>query len=360
VSATKCTLLVVDDEPFILPTLAALLKDQFSVLTAESADAAQALFDQQPIDLILTDQRMPRRTGIQLLEWVRQNHPRTVRLLMTGYAELDDAVEAINRGHVYYYLLKPWRTEELQQILRNAAEKVVLEHNQTQLLDQLRRLNQELEARVAERTAELEKANRLLKQRSEEVEEANQQLQQRTRELERLVLVDPLTELLNRRAIQGLAEAELKRHHRYHNPLSLGIIDIDFFKSVNTNYDLTGGDEVLKMLSRLLTKTLREVDSVARLGGEEFLVIARETDEAGAHALAERIRSTVESTIFTFDRHKIRITVSLGFAVAEGGTAADYNAMYALAANALTAAKRMGRNRFEVRSLQRLEQSPAS
>src|SRR5206468_937533 len=145
----------------------------FEVITAGSADGAEEVFARRPIDLILTDQKMPRRTGVQLLEWVRQNHPRTVRLLMTGYAELDDAVDAINRGHVYYYLLKPWRTEELLQILRNAAEKFNLERNQEQLLAELRQLNHELENRVIERTQALEAANRLLQQRTRELEDAN-------------------------------------------------------------------------------------------------------------------------------------------------------------------------------------------
>src|SRR5262245_53404510 len=144
----------------------------------------------RPIDLILTDQRMPRMTGVQLLEWVREHSPKTVRLLMTGYAELDDAVEAINRGHVYYYLLKPWRTEELLQVLRNAAEKFHLERGRDHLLQELRDLNEDLERRVTERTRELEEANLLL--------------QQRTRELERLALTDPLTGLFNRRAMEEL------------------------------------------------------------------------------------------------------------------------------------------------------------
>src|SRR5205823_726786 len=100
VEAYKCSLLVVDDEPYILPTLAALLSHDFEVLTADSACAAEEVLRQRSVDIILTDQRMPRRTGVQLLEWVREHHPRTIRLLMTGYAELEDAVEAINRGHV--------------------------------------------------------------------------------------------------------------------------------------------------------------------------------------------------------------------------------------------------------------------
>lgn len=336
-STGKCSLLVVDDEPSILPTLAALLVGDFEVHTASSADLAQVILERSRIDLVLTDQRMPRRTGIELLEWVKQHRPRTVRLLMTGYGELEDAVEAINRGQIYYFLQKPWHTEELLQILRNAAEKVLLERKQDQLLQELQQLNLELEQRVHERTSELEQANLLL--------------QQRTRELERLVLIDPLTGLFNRRAMDGLALAELKRHSRYHNPLSLGLADVDFFKQINTAYDLTGGDEVLKGLARILTSSLREVDSVGRVGGEEFLIIARETDEVGANSLAERTRSMVEQTPIEFQGQQIRITISLGFAVAESNVATDFPTMYDIAAKALGLAKRMGRNRFVIRCL---------
>jgi diguanylate cyclase (GGDEF)-like protein len=332
----KCSLLVVDDEPYILPTLAALLGGDFDVVTADSADAAMAIMARRPIDLILTDQRMPRTNGVQLLEWVRNHHPKTIRLLMTGFAELEDAVEAINRGHVYYYLTKPWRTEDLHQILRNATDKLHLERRQEQLIEELRKHKEELEKRVAERTRDLEEANTLL--------------QQRTRELERLILIDPLTGLFNRRAVEGLALAELKRHNRYRNPLAIGILDIDHFKRINTEFDLPGGDEALKGLARVLTTTLREVDSVGRIGGEEFLVIARETNGDGATRLAERIRSAVAAATFQYRGHPITMTISLGFAVAEEGVAAEFAPMYQLAANGLNAAKRAGRNRFVLRT----------
>ena len=331
----KCSLLVVDDEPYILPTLSALLAEEFTVLTADSADAAEAVFRRDPVDLVLTDQNMPRRTGVQLLEWVRQHYPRTVRLLMTGYAELDDAVDAINRGNVYYYLMKPWRTEELLQVLRNAAERFILGLNQDQLLEELRQARADLERRVADRTRELEEANRLLEKRSHE--------------LERLALTDSLTGLLNRRAMEETAGVELKRHARYPSPLTFALIDADHFKKVNTDYLVTGGDAVLRGLAKILTAAVREVDLVGRVGGEEFLVVAPETNYDGAVRLAERIRSTVESTPVRHQEHNIRLTVSLGLAVAEVGVAATYDRMYTVAASGLARAKQLGRNRYEVR-----------
>jgi diguanylate cyclase (GGDEF)-like protein len=351
VRGDKCTLLVVDDEPYILPTLSALLAHEFEVATADCAEAGQQVFARQPIDIVLTDQKMPRMTGVQFLEWVRANYPKTVRLLMTGYAELDDAVEAINRSEVYYYLMKPWRTEDLHRVLRNAAEKCHLVQRNENLNEELklknvelRQSNLELEKRVAERTLEL---------------------QQRNRELEMLALTDPLTGLLNRRAIEGVVNSELKRHERYPSPLAIGLIDIDHFKQVNSRYLLTGGDEVLKVLGKILANSLRNVDALGRVGGEEFLVVAPETDMDGALILAERIRSTVEQTPIRYQGDLIEVTVSVGFAVWEGevasdsrklftddlDAAADYKRMYHEAARALGDAKNLGRNRSIIRSV---------
>jgi diguanylate cyclase (GGDEF)-like protein len=337
--------LLVDDEPYILPALVALLKNKYRIYTANSADAAEQVILHHQIDLILTDQNMARRTGVELLEWVREHSPRTIRLLMTGYAELQDAVAAINRGQVYYYLLKPWRTEDLLQILSNAAQKFELERTNERLLDELLRLNRDLEKRVIERTRELEQANHQL-------EQTNNQLQQQTQELKRLALTDPLTGLFNRRAMESLALAELKRHARYDNPLALGMIDVDHFKQINTDHLYAGGDAVLQRLAHTLLSSVREVvDSVGRMGGEEFLVIARETDEEGAAILAERIRSTVESVVAEFQGKQIAITVSVGFAVADSGVPATYDELYKVACAALQEAKESGRNRSVVQCI---------
>lgn len=332
-----CTLLIVDDEPYLLPTLTRLLEKDFQVLTADSADAAQNLFKDHSIDIILTDQRMPRRTGTQLLEWVRAHSPQTVRILMTGFSELDDAVEAINRGQVYHYLHKPWRAEELLQILRNAREKVELEQERERLIEELCELNAQLEQRVGERTAELEQANQLL--------------QQQMYKLELLAQTDALTGLRNRRSISDIADREIHRHARYPTTLAMGIVDVDRFKDINTNYLLTGGDAVLKSLARILVNSVRSVDAVGRLGGEEFMVVAPETTLEGAEKLAERIRSQVAENPIHYRGNDIRITVSVGFVVAEVGAEVDFDTMHHIASDALREAKESGRNRCVIRTL---------
>lgn len=333
-SESKCSILIVDDEPYILTTLSALLAREFDVHLADSPEAAQRLVSQQSIDIILTDQKMPRTSGIQLLEWVREHSPRTLRLLMTGFAEFEDAVDAINRGKVFRYIFKPWRTEELLAILNEACRTQRLERQNEHLLEELRQATAALEQRVHERTQKLE--------------EANHELQQKNFMLEKLALTDPLTSLPNRRAIDRLAESEIRRRARYPSALALGFIDADHFKEVNRRYLLPGGDQVLVDLAKVLNASVRTVDTAGRVGGEEFMVVAPETTFEGALVLAERIRSAVERYPFSYKGEPIRVTVSGGFAVVDAGMPVDYDQLKHLSAIALGEAKSGGRNRVIV------------
>jgi diguanylate cyclase len=345
VSKYKCSLMVVDDEPYILATLSALLSNEFEVITANSGDAAQKLFSERQPDLVLSDQKMPRMSGVELLEWVRQNYPKTMRLMMTGFADLEEAVEAINRGQVYRYIPKPWRADELLDTLRSAGRTFVLERSHEQLLDELRvvndelrGLNTELEKRVQERTHALKEANKAL-------EDANHELEQKNKMLEKLALTDPLTNLANRRSIDRLAERELRRRDRYPSPMAFGLIDVDHFKRINDVYLYQGGDKVLVDLAKALNSSLRDVDILGRIGGEEFLVIAPATNLEGAKVLGERIRSSVENTQFIFKDEIIPVRISLGFAVVETDVQTNFESMKHLASVALSEAKNTGRNR---------------
>jgi diguanylate cyclase (GGDEF)-like protein len=337
----------VDDEPSILDTLKILLRPEFEVLTADCADAAQQHFAQREIDILLTDQKMPRVTGVQLLEWVKENHPKTMRLMMTGFAELEETINAINKGQVFRFLLKPWHTDNLLEALRTAGRTFVLERSHEQLLDELRQLNEklrdmnaELEDRVAERTKSLE--------------EAYHELEHKNKMLEKLALTDPLTNLANRRAMDRLAERELRRRERFGGPLAIGMIDVDHFKQINDRYLLPGGDKVLIDLARCLNGSVRTVDFLGRIGGEEFMVIAPDTDMQGAGVLGERIRTTVEKAQFAYKENTISVNVSIGFAVVEAGVETDYETVKHLAAAALSEAKKTGRNKCVYLTLPKL------
>src|SRR5205085_9259794 len=113
---------------------------------------------------------------------------------------------------VFRYIFKPWRTDELQETLRMAGRTFLLERSHERLLEELRQLNLELEKRVADRTRELE--------------EANHELEQKNKMLEKLALTEPLTALPNRRAMDRLAERELRRRDRYPSGLTIGLIDV--------------------------------------------------------------------------------------------------------------------------------------
>src|SRR5713101_3707472 len=130
--ALKCSILAIDDEAYIRSMLVALLANDFEILTAETAEQAKEILSRRDVDIILSDQYLtgphgPGETGVQLLEWVRQRQPATIRILMTGRASLEDALDAINRGEVHRILLKPLAPQQLLHTLRGAAHTVQLE-----------------------------------------------------------------------------------------------------------------------------------------------------------------------------------------------------------------------------------------
>ena len=117
----KHCLLVVDDEPDVCDSVHDLLRREFRVLRAHSGQEAFRLLQEEDIHLIMTDQRMPQITGVEVLTKVKVKNPHAIRMLFTGYADLEAVIAAINQGHVFQFLKKPWQPEDLQAAVRQAA-----------------------------------------------------------------------------------------------------------------------------------------------------------------------------------------------------------------------------------------------
>lgn len=145
--AGRQRILIVDDEEGILETLGFTFEDEYEVLTASSARRGLELLDEKvPIAAVISDQRMPEMTGVDFLTQVYERHPSTTRIILTGFADMDAIIKAINTGHVYAYITKPWEHEELKQVVRRAVERHRLTVENERLLVGLRESAAFLEA----------------------------------------------------------------------------------------------------------------------------------------------------------------------------------------------------------------------
>jgi len=138
--------LVVDDEQASLNAIYRTLRKEFEVILSLNAQSALEVLRSQEVAVILTDQRMPEMTGIELLKAAREIQPDALRILITGYADIEATIQAINEGQVFYYINKPWEPEELRLIIRRAAEQHTLRRENQRLLRELEIANQRLQA----------------------------------------------------------------------------------------------------------------------------------------------------------------------------------------------------------------------
>ena len=146
----KHTLLVVDDEPDVGDSVHDLLRRQFTVLRAKSAEEGIKLVQDHEVHIIMTDQRMPKVTGVEFLSKVRVRHPHAIRMLFTGYADMESIIQAINQGHIFKFLKKPWQPEDLEAAVQEAAaeyDRIVEQAEEmTRLRDEVKQLHDRLSA----------------------------------------------------------------------------------------------------------------------------------------------------------------------------------------------------------------------
>ena len=147
---TRHCLLIVDDEPHVCDSVHDLLRREFRVLKANSAEQGYRIMLEEEVHIVMSDQRMPQITGVELLTKVKARHPQAIRMLFTGFADLESIIAAINQGHIYQFMKKPWQPEELIAAVRQAAVEFdrleAMAHEREHLVAEVAELKQRVTA----------------------------------------------------------------------------------------------------------------------------------------------------------------------------------------------------------------------
>lgn len=297
------TILIIDDSATVRTQIARELQNAAlcqRILQAGDGIEAFKLLLETPVDLILCDLEMPRIDGSKLLGMIASKEQlRHIPVIMlTGRDARELKVKLLGHG-ASDYVTKPFDAAEL-----------------------IARVKVQLKIKALQ--DELKKSNERLKQLSN---------------------TDPLTLIYNRRYMMSALEKELQRAERKGSHLSLVLIDIDHFKSVNDRYGHQGGDQVLVSLAALTQSDLRSYDFAARYGGEEFILTLPETTHPDALTTAERLRAAIQEHTYTGPIKGLKTTASMGVATypAEGISSVD--SLIRAADEAMYRAKVAGRNR---------------
>lgn len=152
----KAHILFVDDELHNLTAFKSAFRRNYHVHLANSALEGTEILKKEPIQLIITDQRMPDVTGVEFLEKINADHPDAIRMILTGFSDVEAIIDAINKGQVYRYITKPWDKNELKITIDNALEAFALREENKNLINNLKLANQNLEKKVQQRTQEIE------------------------------------------------------------------------------------------------------------------------------------------------------------------------------------------------------------
>lgn len=271
----------------------------YEPMAASTWSEALRLFRDNKPDLVLLDVMMPTIDGFKLARIIKSDSPAFVPIiLLTALEDLESKRRGMAAG-ADDFLIKPVTPLELR----------------IRLSSMLR------------------------------IKELTDQLQQANTKLAQLAVTDPLTGLHNRRALYAQLEREFERSKRYKRPLSLLMMDIDHFKSINDSYGHQAGDRVLRLVADVLRATVRSADVAGRFGGEEFMILAPETGSETVGLLGERIRSTVHSASVNAEDGVPQVTISIGIATTQLLHATTYEELVHLADDALYRAKHEGRNR---------------
>lgn len=286
-----------------------LEKSGYEVIWVENAKSAIKTAKTQRIDIILLDLVLPDMSGNEVCRWLKlQEDTKGIPIIMlTVKDDLNDKVAGLEAG-ADDYLPKPYNEIELNARIYASLRTKALQ---------------------------------------DELKKKNRQLEDLLRQVEIMAITDQLTGIYNRRRLATVLEKEFKRSIRYKTPLSCLMIDIDHFKRINDRFGHHAGDMVIREIAQILAKNAREIDTVARWGGEEFIALFPQTEKEGAMQPASRILNTIAEHPFP-EIGDERITVSIGIASVPDPSIDTEEKLLHSSDIALYTAKKNGRNRIEI------------
>ena len=236
------------------------------------------------------------------------------------------------------------QVSDIEQTVQNGTDVVQMKGAIQGSIENIRHHLADQRQQEEQRQEELEHQLKSVNQRLVQMESESDRLRARLAEERVQAMTDPLTNVPNRLGYDKQVAQEFSRWQRYNSPLSILVCDIDFFKKINDSYGHKAGDRALMAIAKSMDLHIRETDYLARVGGEEFVVLLPETNLQQAEVVAEKLRKGVESCAFVYDGQPVPITISGG--IAEFSTGDQVDDVYVRADKALYRAKQQGRNRF--------------
>ena len=289
-------ILIVDDDTAIRDAMCKYLKMVgYETFGAASAEDTLDLLKQNKIHVVITDILMSGMNGLELTDLIKKDYDIDV-IVMTGYSGDFSYEEAISKG-ASDFVFKPIRFEELHLRLKRVLRERQLKKERDQMLDKL----------------------------------------------QKLAITDGLTKLYNSRHFYNRLELEVSRSARYEHPLSLLLMDIDYFKNYNDTYGHLEGDKVLVKIGKTIRSCLRKMDSAYRYGGEEFTVILPETKAQDAQVVAQRIKDSIAAEQFVPEGHD-PVTITLSIGVTQFCPGEDISSFVQRCDQAMYTSKSKGRN----------------
>ncbi len=234
-------ILFVDDDEKVINAFKKQLQNKFNVdFVMNPIDALELIKKNSQYSVVISDMKMPGLDGLKFLEKVKKISSLTTRIMITGYADLDLAINAINKGNIFRFLTKPCPKEDLLKTIEEAIKNY----------------------------------NEAIKQKIES-------------------LTDPLTGLWNRRYLNKEMSRVLNSAERYNYNFSLVFIDINCLKKINDTLGHDSGDLAIKTIAKLLNDTCRNTDIISRYGGDEFIILLEHTDRKGTENLVNRLKNKI-------------------------------------------------------------------